>query len=108
MEEGWIGMEEEENREAQLHLSMFAVVLTIGVAGAFRGEDIPKFLDLGSTMREYLARRESAESSTPSRRHRAQGVSKRSCRHSMSFAPGGHEKRHLASNMLTWLQRLAG
>jgi hypothetical protein len=28
-------MEEEGNREAQLHLSMFAVVLTIGFAGAF-------------------------------------------------------------------------
>jgi hypothetical protein len=52
MEEGWIEMEEEGNREAQLHLSMFAVVLTIGFAGAFRGEDIPKF-DLGSA-REYL------------------------------------------------------
>ena len=47
VEEGWIEME-----EAQLHLSMFAVVLTIGFAGALCGEDIPKF-DLG-TMREYL------------------------------------------------------
>ena len=52
MEEGWIEMEEEGNREAQLHLSMFAVVLTIGFAGALRGEDIPEF-DLGTT-REYL------------------------------------------------------
>ena len=34
-EEGWIEMEEEGNREAPLHLSMFAVVLTIGFAGAF-------------------------------------------------------------------------
>jgi hypothetical protein len=50
VEEGWIEME-----EAQLHLSMFAVVLTIGFAGAFRGEDIPKF-DLGTT-REYLEER---------------------------------------------------
>jgi hypothetical protein len=52
VEEGWIEMEEEGNREAQLHLSMFAVVLTIGFAGALGGEDIPKF-DLGTT-REYL------------------------------------------------------
>jgi hypothetical protein len=53
MEEDWIEIEEEENREAQLHLSMFAVVLTIGFAGAFHSrEEIPK-LDLGMT-REYL------------------------------------------------------
>ena len=48
MEEDWNEMEEEGNREAQLHLSMFAVVLT----RSFRGEEISKF-DL-STTREHL------------------------------------------------------
>jgi hypothetical protein len=53
MEEDWTEMEDEEgNREAQLHLAMFAVVLTIGFSGAFHGEEIPKF-DLGTT-REHL------------------------------------------------------
>ena len=52
MEEDWTEMEEEGNREDQLHLAMFAVVLTIGFSGAFRGEEIPKF-DLGTT-REHL------------------------------------------------------
>ena len=45
-------MEDEGNQEAQLHLSMFAVVLTIGFSGAFRGEEIPKF-DMGTT-RKHL------------------------------------------------------
>ena len=52
MEEEWIEMEEEGNREAQLHLLMFAVALTIRFPGASRGEEIPKF-DLGTT-REHL------------------------------------------------------
>jgi len=42
MEGDWIEMEEERNREAQLHLSMVAVALTIGFSGAFRGEENSK------------------------------------------------------------------
>ena len=42
MEGDWIEMEGEGNREAQLHLSMVAVALTIGFSGAFRGEENSK------------------------------------------------------------------
>jgi len=48
MEGDWIEMEGKGNREAQLHLSMFAVALTIGLSGACRGEENPK-VDLGTT-----------------------------------------------------------
>jgi hypothetical protein len=42
MEGDWIEMDGIGNREAQLHLSMFAVPLTIGFSGAFCGEENPK------------------------------------------------------------------